>query len=128
MKKIITSITLSILIFSSGCQMVSIMGSPTRHERKIPAEYDFASKQKEKVLVVVDSAAWSDVPFDLKKKLVDALNAGLNKKLKLNKKNIIDYKNEKDFLQSKGEPSASLPYDIGKKAGADLLCLYCRRS
>lgn len=123
MKKTVITIMLiiSVLIFAGGCQVAGIMTSPTRHERKIPAEFDLASHLDEKILVVVDSADWSNVPVDLKQKLTKALNVSLAERLELDKENIIDYKNEKDFLAGEDKTSPKLAFNIGKKAGADFV-------
>ncbi|MBN1796864.1 MAG: hypothetical protein JW804_09350 [Sedimentisphaerales bacterium] len=125
MKKFVFFITALILIYNSGCGFIGTMGSPTRDERKIPAEYNLASKEKkkekEKILVVAEAAAWSNIPFDLKDKITCAINQSLVEKLKLDKKLIINFKNEMDYLEGLDKSSEKIAFDTGKKAGADLV-------
>jgi hypothetical protein len=123
MKKLtIFLLLILVLLLAGSCSLFGIFASPTSHERTIPAEYNLAGIEKgQTVLVVVDSPDWSSVPLDLKQKLITSLNIGLRDKLKIKEKYILNFKNKTDQLAGHDRSSLMLPYNVGKKAGADFV-------
>ena len=70
MKKILVSIMLASIFFNSGCGLVGIVTLPTRHEKKITAEYDLGQQRKQKLLVLVNQPVWLNAEVNLRSHLL----------------------------------------------------------
>ncbi len=110
------------VVWSGGCNVVGFMGSPTAHEKKVPAEYKLRGTES-RVLVFVDQARSSTVGFQVRGALDEAVAGYLVNKVRVD---------ENDIIASSGYTSSGLdaysglsPAQIGKKVGADLV-LYIR--
>ncbi len=120
MRKSTVFITVGVLLFSCGCKTVPIMTTPTRHEKKIPAEYNLAAQKDKKVAVIVDDPSWVNAPSSLALQVAADLNSNLTEKLLLPSKNLIPYEQEQAL--GTGTPEAgAMPVQLGKAVGADLV-------
>ncbi len=120
----ITGFCLAVIavVLSGGCNVVGFMGSPTSHERKVPAEYKL-QRTRSMILVFVDEARSSSVGFHVRGMLDKAVAAYLVKKVRIENNNIVT---PADYTSSSIAAYAGLsPAQIGQKAGADLV-LYVR--
>ncbi|MHC4187220.1 MAG: hypothetical protein ACYSRQ_03415 [Planctomycetota bacterium] len=108
-------------LFQCGCGMVSVMGTPTRYEEEVPAEYNLADLQDKKILVFVKQPYWLDAEVNLRVYLTDAIHEQLIKKAGISPGSLIGY--DKLSKYRTGRPSFSLmnPSDVGKALGADIV-------
>lgn len=120
MRKVVVLLTISYLLLVASCQMVPIMSSPTRSEKKIPAGYDLPAQKDKKIAVLIEAAAWSQVPQDMSKKLADAIRLKLTSDLGIKAKQLIDQK-KVDRALSEKTTAFTKPVEIGKIVGADLV-------
>ena len=109
-------------VWSGGCNVVGWLGTPTPHERKIPAEYELDGTES-RILVFVDQARSSSVGFHVRGALDAAVIGYLTSRVGVDKSNIIA---SVGYTPSRVQAYAGLsPAQIGQKAGADLV-LYIR--
>jgi len=78
-------------VFVSGCGMVSVMGTPTPHEIKVPPEYDLTAAKDKKVMVVVEQPLWLNTADNLRSYVTEAVNQNLANKAKLLPENLYAY-------------------------------------
>jgi len=110
------------LVWVGGCNVVGFLGSPTAHEKKVPAEYDLR-KTKSKILVFVDQPQGGGVGFHARTALDTAVAGYLARKARIDPENILA---SVDYAPSRVQAWAGLsPAQIGRKAGADIV-LYIR--
>jgi hypothetical protein len=120
MRKPVAYITIAVLSFTCGC-IVPIFTTPTRHEKKVPAEYNLTLDKGKKIAVLVENPIWSNAPVSLTSQLTTAITKNLTDDLGLKSKNIIS--NEKVQAYRATIPSFSQlsPVELGKAVGADLV-------
>ena len=128
-RTIITCLLALVLMFSTGgCELISIMSSPSSHETMVEPDFDLeaANKtaQKEtkegiKVAVIVDQASHIRSQMNLRYKLTTAINGLLVNKLGLEPEQVIDYKTIAKMRNSTKGFSAMKPYQIGKQLDCD---------
>jgi hypothetical protein len=121
MRKNTAFITVVVLLFSSGCGVVSLMGTPTSSEKKIPAEFNLAAQKDKKVVVIVDNPAWVNAPPALATRLAADLTASLTAVLLLPPQNIIPYGKTQSLSAEATQAGPRSPVEMGKTAGADLV-------
>jgi len=123
MKKITVFSVLVTIFFYSGCGMVGVLGTPTRHEREIAAEYDLARDKKQKILVLVHQPGWLNAQVNLRYYLTDAMIKELIRKLKIPSEHLIDYGELAEFRSNKGDFSLLSHAEVGEALGADMVLL-----
>ncbi|MHC4130906.1 MAG: hypothetical protein ACYSSP_04775 [Planctomycetota bacterium] len=120
-KIVLFLVCITLGLFQCGCGMVSVMGTPTRYEKEIPAEYNLANMQEQKILVFVKQPYWLDTQVNLRVNLTDSIHEQLIKKARISPDRLIGY----DALSKyrTGRPGFSLmkPSDVGKALGADIV-------
>ncbi|MBE0536364.1 MAG: hypothetical protein IH624_11900 [Phycisphaerae bacterium] len=117
-KAIAGVIAACVLVMSAGCNVTGLLGSPTAHEKKVPAEYKLGGTTS-RVMVFVDEARGGSVPVELRSQVDAALRNSLIKKVRIRKENLID---SVDYAPSRLAPYARLsPAQIGSNLGADLV-------
>ncbi len=121
MRKPEVIITMLILLLSSGCGMVAVMGTPTRHEKKIPAEYDLTEQKKKKIVIWVESPTWANIPANLSGQLRTSLHANLTEKLKVKSKYIIADEKVRSAAATNMVGIGMGVSEVGKAVGADLV-------
>ncbi len=119
MTKAIALITMCFLVTYSGCGMVSVMSRETRHEKNVPAEYDIIT-QKDKIALVVESAAWSSVPASVTQELIDVVRLQLTETIELKPKYLIEQSKIAQALSEK-KSTFTEPVEIGKAVDADIV-------
>lgn len=122
-KKTVVSVTLIAVLLSSGCGIFGLLGTPTRHEKKLPAEYDLAARSGGKLLVLVNKPAWLVTSADIERRLTEAINkhveARFNKKKK--KISLVPYEQITEFRSQKPEHYIPSPARTGEALDADLV-------
>ncbi len=120
MRKPAAFITITFLLFSSGC-IVPLLTEPTRNEKKIPAEYNLTLAQGKKVVVLVENPIWANAPVSLTSQLANELNKKLTDELGLKSKDLISYEKVQTYIQTVQGASQLSPAEIGRALGADLV-------
>jgi hypothetical protein len=123
MKKLSVFLTLVAVLFQAGCGVVSVLGTPGRHERKITAEYDLAERKGQKILVLVDQPVWLGAQVNLRFHITEAISKNLIEKVKIRPEYIVDYKELSEFRSNKSGFSLLWPIEVGKALGADMVLL-----
>ncbi len=126
MKRLITISTLAVMFFSSGCVIPALLGTETRQERKVNAEYNLYKQAKnKKILVYVEQPAWLVSEANLRQSLTGAINKFLDKKAGVSPKKLIEYntfiefeEKHKEFPGGYGELAS---VSIAKAMKADLV-------
>jgi len=121
MRKPTAFITVGVLLFNCGCGTVPLLTTPTRYEKKVPAEYNLAAQEKKKVVVMVDNPAWVNAPSSLALQLAADLNDNLTGKLALSSKNVVSCEKVQTFRASTPGADRLSPSQLGKAVGADLV-------
>jgi len=111
-------------VFShSGCGIVDIIGTPTSHEKKIPAEYDLAGRRKQKVLVLVNQPVWLNTEVNLRYYLTRAISENLLRRVKISSRNLIAYRELSEFRANQPNFSLLPPAEVGTALGANMVLL-----
>ncbi|MHC4265927.1 MAG: hypothetical protein ACYSUK_08350 [Planctomycetota bacterium] len=108
-------------LFQCGCGMVSVMGTPTRYEREVPAEYRLADLQEKKILVFVKQSYWLDAKVNLRVHLTDAIHEQLIKKAEITPDKFIGYDKLSNYRSGKASFSLMKPSEVGKALNADVV-------
>jgi hypothetical protein len=122
MKKITIFLTLLSLLFLAGCGMASavgMLGTPTHHEQKIPAEYELTEQPDQKILVLVKQPVWLNTNTNLRYHLTKAINKRLTQKAAIPTENLITYNELALFRSTKTGFSSLSPPQVGAALNAD---------
>lgn len=125
-KAVIYNITLAIAFFHAGCKyapLVAIMGTPSYHERIVPAEYKLAERKDEKMLVLVDQASGLDTQVNLRYYLTRAINTELNIKLEMPGGSLVSYSELAEFRSNQSDFSQLSAGEIGGAFDANMVLL-----
>jgi hypothetical protein len=126
MKKLSVILTLVVLFLHAGCQyggVVSLMGTPSYHEEKVPAEYDLTKHTDQKVLVLVDQPAWLAAQADLRYHLTRAINKDLTARIGIQTDCVVPYDELSKFRSSQPDFSLLSPVEVGKALDANMVLL-----
>ena len=105
----------------SGCGIVSLLGTPTRHETKIAAEYDLTGHREERLLVLVDQPQWFEAEANLRYELTKSLNHRLTEKIGIEAEHLVPYDKLSGFRSAQPNFSLLSPVQIGAALKADLV-------
>jgi hypothetical protein len=111
------------LICHGGCGMVAVVGTPTSHEKKVPAEYDLAGHKHRRILVFVEQPFWAGAEVDLRLYLTEAISKHLAGKVRIPSRNLVAYRQLFDFRSKQTDFSLLPPAKIGAALGADVVLL-----
>ncbi len=116
---------LPVFCIQAGCSpyMISVLGTPTSAERKVPAEYDITQPEGQKILVLVDQPAYLNVHANMRYLLTDSVEKMLQMRLKIMPEFLIKYDTLADFRSQTPNFSLLSPEQIGSQLGADLVLL-----
>lgn len=112
---------LAAVFLCSGCGIVSVMGTPSQYEKKIPAEFNLARHKGRKILVLVNQPRGLEPQINLRYYLTEAINKTLVKKVKVRPKYLVAYNELAEFRSNQPDFSSLSPAKIGKALGADLV-------
>jgi len=117
---------LIVFFFATGCKyapLVSLLGTESYYEEKIPAEFDLSKQIDKKILVLVDQPAWLGSEVNLRYYLTKALRQNIMIKTKLTPENLISYDKLVEFRSSEPNFSSMSPVEIGKAMDANMVLL-----
>lgn len=124
-KKVITYLACIAVIaaFCSSCGIIARVFNPTRHEKKVQAEFDLSSKEykNKKILVLVKQPAWLNARVNLRSRLTKNINRELTDKLKIRTDLLVGYDEISDYRSSLIDLSSFSPMQAAKQMNADLL-------
>jgi len=112
-----------ILAFCSGCEAIGVLVTPTRHERKIPAEYNLIKQRNRKILVLVNQPAYLNAQENLRYYITNAVRENLVTKTRIDRENIVSYERLSEFRSSRSDFSLLSPAAIGRALEADMVLL-----
>ncbi len=123
MKKSAVFFAFVAVFFQSGCGLVSLLGTPSRSERKIPAEYDLAEHTDQKILVLVNQPAWLNAQVNLRYYLTRAINKNLMTKVGIQPDYLVPYNELSEFRSNQPDFSLLSPTQVGEALNANMVLL-----
>jgi hypothetical protein len=105
--------------FCNGCGIVSVLGTPGRHERKITAEYDLAERADQKIIVLVKQPPWLNAQVNFRYHLTKRINAGLIRKVDIPPECIVSYEELSVFRAGRADFASLSPIDVGVALNAE---------
>ena len=114
---------LTTAITQSGCGIISVLGTPTRAETKIKAEYNLSDRKEEKILVLVEEAGWLGAEVNLRYHLTKVINKNLEKKIGFQPQYLVDYSTLSEFRANQPDFSQISPIEIGNTLDANMVLL-----
>jgi len=104
-----------------GCAIIGLLGTPTRSERKVEAEYALARHKDERVFVLVEQPSWLDIHADLRRSLTERIGRELVGRVKLSPERLISYDELVGFRRSRPDFALLDPVEIGRALDAGLV-------
>lgn len=121
--KVMVSLALCGVCFLSGCGLIAAIGTPNRHEKKVPAEYDLSKHKDKKILVLVNQPVWVAAEVNLRYYITEAMNSCLAKQTGIDPELLIDYEELAAFRSGRSDWSKLSAAEIGKALDADIVVL-----
>jgi hypothetical protein len=112
-----------LLAFCSGCPAIGVLATPTRHERKVSAEYDLSGQRDKSVLVLVKQPAYLNAQENLRYYLTNSVRENLVTKTRIDRENIVSYERLSEFRSSEPDFSLLEPAAIGRALEAEIVLL-----
>lgn len=114
-----TFVFLTAALFCEGCGVVGLVGTPTRHERKIKAEYDLTKHREQKILVLVYQPVWLNAQVNFRYHLTAKINDSLTQKLDIPAKYLIRYEEVSAFRAGRADFASLSPIEVGAALNAE---------
>lgn len=121
MTRFITIFVLLITFFCGGCGVVSVLSTPTRHEKKVPAEFQLKNRKGEKMLVFVENAVASGAGFNITDNLSGKTSVFLIKKTRMDTENLISYDKLSKLRAERNDFSQLSPAQVGSLLQTDMV-------
>ncbi len=123
MKKLIAlSVVASIVsLFHGGCAVVARMGTPTSHEKKIPAQYDISRNKGDKILILVEQPGWLNVQADMRSYLTDSVSSEITRKTKIPAKQFVPYNKISEYRSNKPNFASLSPVEVARAMDANVV-------
>jgi len=112
---------LAVFLLFGGCGIISMLGKPTSHEMKIPAEYKLAEEPGRKILILVEQPGYLNAQTNVRYYLTESLQDNLVEKVGLASENLIGYDKLAEFRSGKTGFSLLSPAEAGRALGADVV-------
>jgi len=103
----------------AGCQIITVLSTPTSAETKIEAEYNLAAQKNIKILVLVDQPPYLDCHPNLRYFLSDTVSKLFHVQAKIPDANFIPYDALAEFRSNTPDFTLMAPDKIGSALGAD---------
>lgn len=121
LQKITAFLTLLALFFLGGCEsaagIASVLTTPTRHEKKVLAEYDLTENPEQKVLVIVEQSGLLYASGNMRRLVSEAVNKMLVENAGI--ENVVSYDELSEFRSGSLDFSQLTSVDIGKALSSD---------
>jgi len=111
------------LLPQAGCSpgIVSVLGTPTSAETKIPAEYDITKEKDKKILTLVEQPYFLRAHPNLRYFITVGVNKILEDRAKIKPELFISYDVLAELRSSTPDFSTLTPAEVGSKLGADFV-------
>jgi len=109
------------VLLCGGCPLIGLLGTPTRREEKIPAEFDLAQHEESTLLVLVDQPAWLNARANLRYYLTNYVGARLIDKVGFPSDKLIRYERLSQFRSSRADFVLLSPTQVGQALEADMV-------
>jgi hypothetical protein len=116
---VVAGVFLLVLSFLFGCGLVSILGTESSSEKKVPAEYNLAGLKGKKILILVKQPAWIGAPVALSQMLTEQIGIELKGNVKNKTLEIISYQKLSELRSKETNFGQMSESNIAKKLGAD---------
>ncbi len=116
-------VSLILAFLQAGCGLFASMSTPTRYEQEVPAEYNLAGLQGQKILVLVEQPYWLNAKVNMRSYLTKAINKHLVNNAKVRSECLIPYEELADFRSGKSDYSLLSPKQVGAALNADMVLL-----
>jgi hypothetical protein len=126
MRKLSVFLGLAMVFPHSGCKFagfVPVLGTPTRYEKKIPAEYDLAQHEDQKVLVLVNQPGWLGARVNLRYYLTEAINEYLTDKVRIKAEYLAGYDELSKYRSNHPNFSLLSVSEVGAALDASMVLL-----
>lgn len=112
-------------LFCAGCgfKIIGLLGTPARHEREIPAEYDLTKHGGQKLLVLVNQPGWLGAKANLRYHLTEAINKALTAKIEIPTDSLISYDKLSEFRSGNSNFSLLSTFEVGAAFDANMVLL-----
>jgi len=107
----------------NGCGIGSMIGTPLRHEKKIPAEYELREQEDKKILILVDQPARLIATANLRYYLTRDIREYLIKRVRIPAEGIISYEKLVEYRNNEAGFSQMSPLEVGMGLQADIVLL-----
>ncbi|MHC4622431.1 MAG: hypothetical protein ACYS4W_00845 [Planctomycetota bacterium] len=115
------SVFVPAVLFGNGCGFISLLGTPTRHERKVAAEYDLTENRDGRLLVLVRQPSWLNAQVNLRYHVTARMNEELTEKIELENGNLVSYRELSDFRSRRPDFAFRSATEVGAALGADMV-------
>ena len=119
----VSAILLVVVLLHGGCAFISLLGTPSRHEKKVPAEYRLTQRRDEKLLVLVTEPAWLGAEVNWRYYLTEAINGELTRKIGISRDNLVGYSELSGFRSNRPDYSMLTPGDVGRAMDVNMVLL-----
>jgi len=126
MRKLSVFLGLAMVFPHSGCKLagfVPVLGTPTRYEKKIPAEYDLTKHKEQKMLVLVNQPGWLGAQVNLRYYLTEAINENLTKKVRIKAEYLAGYDELSKYRSNHPNFSLLPVVEVGAALDANMVLL-----
>ncbi len=126
MRKLTVLLTLVVLLPQSGCtfaKLIGLVGTPSEHEKKVPAEYELAKRKGQKIFVLVHEPGWLGAQVNLRYYLTEAMNEYLQKKVKTAPDYLTGYNELSEFRSNHANFSLLSAVEVGAALDAGVVLL-----
>jgi hypothetical protein len=111
------------LLMQAGCQLISVLGTPTSAESKAEAEYNLAAEKNSKILVLVDQPSSLACHPNLRYFLTDTAIKTFEMKAKFGEELFISYDALAEFRSNTPDFSLMPPEQVGSALNSDFVLL-----
>jgi hypothetical protein len=115
----------SMLLIQQGCHpgIISVIGTPTSAEAKVPPEFDLPAEKGKKILILVEQPSSLNAQTNLRFPLTDSVANMLKMRAKILPEDIIAYDKLADYRAENRDFSMMPAEQIGAALGADIVLL-----
>ncbi len=111
------------IFFCNGCGLISMAGMPTRHEKKIPAEYELREQKDKKILILLEQPARLIATANLRYYLTRDIREYLIKRVRMPAEGLISYERLVEYRNNEADFSRLTPLEVGRGLQADIVLL-----
>jgi hypothetical protein len=114
-RKLIKAILVCLVLPLTGCApgLVSVLGTPTSAEMKVPAEYDITREKGKKILILVEQPYFLRANPNLRYFITVCINKILEDRAKIKPEMFISYDALADLRSSTPDFSMLTPAEVG---------------